>query len=262
MWNERIRTVRTQGMAEITPAVIDRWFTSNFQTRAPAAVDAIRNMLLETPAQGYAACCAAIRDMDLREKLGTITNPVLVIVGKHDPSTPPERGELIAASITGARLLSLDAAHLSNIEATEAFNDAVVAFLSDARGKISRTRRAAAPRARTARTAARGRSAAQPPAGPALARKVKAKAAVVKAGTAKKRAAAPKSAQKPAKSAAAGRAGTSRGSAQRAGKKQTAAGQAPAKRGRTTGQRTASKKITGKRMSGRRTTAKRPRGKH
>ena len=27
----------------------------------------MREMILDTPPQGYAACCAAIRDMDLRE---------------------------------------------------------------------------------------------------------------------------------------------------------------------------------------------------
>jgi 3-oxoadipate enol-lactonase len=267
MWNERIRTVRANGMAEIAPAVVDRWFTHNFQTRDPEAVEAIRNMLLETPAAGYAACCAAVRDMDLREKLRTITNPVLVIVGKHDLATPPEIGKFIADNIEGARLLALDAAHLSNIEAAEAFNEAVVSFLTEARMKAGRTRRAAAPRSRAARAGARGKpAAAQQPPGQAPARKVKAKAAAVKAAAANKRAAAPKSARKPAKLAAAGRAGSSRkATLQRAGKKRsnpTGAGQTSTSRtARTTGQRTASKKITSKRISGKKTSGKKPRGK-
>ncbi len=149
MWNDRIRTVRESGMESITPAVLDRWFTRNFQSRDPDAVKEIEAMLLSTDAEGYVASCAAIRDLDMREALRGVDKPVLVIVGKHDPATPPERGKLIADTIAGARLISLDAAHLSNIEATEAFNEAVVAFLMEKPASRSHDRRhPATPRAR------------------------------------------------------------------------------------------------------------------
>ncbi len=46
-------------------------------------------MILGTPAEGYAGCCAAIRDMDQREAIRAIENPVLVIGGTQDPATPP-----------------------------------------------------------------------------------------------------------------------------------------------------------------------------
>jgi 3-oxoadipate enol-lactonase len=130
VWNERIATVRAKGMAAIVPAVIDRWFTKPFQEREPQAVARIRDMLLGTDPEGYVACCAAVRDMDQREGLAQITAPTLVIAGRHDLATPPEHAVLLARRIPGARLVELDAAHLSNIEAEAAFNAALLDFFA------------------------------------------------------------------------------------------------------------------------------------
>jgi 3-oxoadipate enol-lactonase len=92
-------------------------------------------MLLATDPKGYAACCAAIRDMDQRESLGSIRVPALVIAGARDPATPPEHAEQIQKRIAGARLTVLDAAHLSNVECTPGFTAAVLGFLSDIRAQ-------------------------------------------------------------------------------------------------------------------------------
>ena len=87
-------------------------------------------MLKTTPAVGYATCCAAIRDMDQRWSIRGIANPVLVVIGKVDPATPPAAGHLIADAIPGAQRLELDAAHLSNLEQPQAFTQAVLDFLT------------------------------------------------------------------------------------------------------------------------------------
>jgi 3-oxoadipate enol-lactonase len=129
VWNQRIETVRAQGMAAIVPGVIDRWFTKPFQERAPDSVARIRDMLLATDPGGYTACCAAVRDMDQRQAIGAIRVPTLVIAGRHDLATSPEQGRLISDTVPGARFLELDAAHLSNIEAEAAFTHALLDFL-------------------------------------------------------------------------------------------------------------------------------------
>jgi 3-oxoadipate enol-lactonase len=67
--------------------------------------------------------------MDQRESVARISTPVLVISGAQDPATPPAAGRYLAATIPGARYVELDAAHLSNIEQTAAFNQAVLQFL-------------------------------------------------------------------------------------------------------------------------------------
>jgi len=131
MWEGRITTVRSQGTGAIAETVLQRWFTPSFRSSSPAAVERCRRMLLETPPEGYMGCCAAIRDMDQINTLAAIKNRTLVIVGEHDPSTPPAQGRLIAERIAGANIVSFPAAHLSNIEAAPAFNDALLEFLRD-----------------------------------------------------------------------------------------------------------------------------------
>ncbi len=118
-------------MEAVTEGVIGRWFTPGFRERDPVEVERIRAMTLSTPPAGYIGCCAAIRDMDERESLEIIEAPTLVVIGAHDPSTTPERGEFIAEHIPGARKAVLECAHLSNIERREDFNRVVLGFLKE-----------------------------------------------------------------------------------------------------------------------------------
>lgn len=131
LWDDRIATATTKGMAALTEGVIERWFTEPFRKSSPEAVDRVRKMLLTTPAHGYAGCCAAIRDMDQRAAISRITLPTLVIAGARDVATPPERAEEIANAVAGARLVTFEAAHLSNIETEPEFNEALIAFLKE-----------------------------------------------------------------------------------------------------------------------------------
>ncbi len=205
-WNERLRTVREQGIGALAQAVIDRWFTKDFQQKAPEAIARIKAAFEKTPAEGYAACMAALRDLDLRDAIRNIRNQVLVIIGKHDPATPPEAGKAIAAAIPGARLVELDAAHLSNIEATHAFNKAVIDFLTapakPSRPKSFPSRKQAAKKpekkAEKARPAARPAKTAAKKAGKKAAKKVAKKAAKKAVVKAAKKPAPKKAAKKPA----------------------------------------------------------------
>ena len=108
-WHARIETVTGQGMAAVTETVIRRWFTPEFMAAEPHRVERIRQMLLATQPLGYAACCSAIRDMDLRDAIRSINATTLVIGGSKDPATPPAEAELISRSIPDARLVMLEA---------------------------------------------------------------------------------------------------------------------------------------------------------
>ena len=130
-WNIRISLVQNEGMKGVAEGVIERWFTPEFRKREPQAVDKVRRMLLETPPAGYAACCAAIRDQDQREAICAVPVPTLVVAGARDPATPPEHSRIIASKIPGARVVELEAAHLSNIEARDRFTASVLEFLAD-----------------------------------------------------------------------------------------------------------------------------------
>jgi len=129
-WNTRIETVRKNGMKSVSSGVLERWFTPVFREKAPGQVSNIRSILEALKPDGYAACCAAVRDFDFREELSSIRVPTLVIAGAYDPATPPADGRFLADHITGARYVELNAAHLSNIEDQDRFNTELAAFLN------------------------------------------------------------------------------------------------------------------------------------
>lgn len=130
-WQARIEGVLRDGMAPLAEASIARWFTPDFPSRAPEAVAPIREMLLACDPSGYAGCCAAIRDMDLRPTAALIVPPTLVIAGSQDPSTSVEDGGWLADAVRQGEMAVLDAAHLSNVEASVAFSAAVLGFLTN-----------------------------------------------------------------------------------------------------------------------------------
>jgi 3-oxoadipate enol-lactonase len=129
-WNARIEAVRKNGMKSIAPAVVERWFTPAFLQKSPEIISKTLKMIEEANPDGYSACCAAIRDCDYREQVAAIHTPILVISGAHDPATPPADGRFLAHQISGARYVELNAAHLSNIEAPDRFNQELAAFLN------------------------------------------------------------------------------------------------------------------------------------
>lgn len=124
-WADRAALVRAQGLGEIADMAMGRFFSDAFRAGQADVVAGFRDGLLATSMQGYAGCCAALRDADLRAEIGRIAAPTLVIGGALDVSTPPEQTRLLAASIPGAAYVELDAAHLSNIERPEAFTAAL-----------------------------------------------------------------------------------------------------------------------------------------
>jgi 3-oxoadipate enol-lactonase len=129
MWEERIQTVRASGTAALADATLRRWFTP---AADPGVVARFHAMLTGMPRAGYAAGCAAIRDLDLRDRLPRIAAPTLVIGATEDTSAPPaEHAEVVAAGIPGARLVVLDrAAHLANVERAPDVTAAMLEHLS------------------------------------------------------------------------------------------------------------------------------------
>ena len=128
-WADRIKFVREKGLAPLVDANMERWFTKSFHERAPKTIARMSEMFLGCNLDGYIACVEAVRDMDFRASNPRVTAPTMVIVGTQDPATPPAAGEAIAQQIKGAKLVALDAAHISNVEQPRAFTEAVLNFL-------------------------------------------------------------------------------------------------------------------------------------
>jgi len=130
LWTTRMTTARTEGMGPLAEAALDRWFTLDFRRNHGAEINAVREMVRACDPAGYAAACAAIRDMDQRETVGRINCPALILAGAHDVGTPLPMAQFLHEHIAGSALVSLPGAHLTNIECASAFNDALLAHLA------------------------------------------------------------------------------------------------------------------------------------
>jgi 3-oxoadipate enol-lactonase len=130
MWNSRIAMVHNDGMKPVAAAVIERWLTPEFRSSFPQETARAQRMLENSPPAGYAACCAAVRDMDQRDEVAKIKIPTLIIYGTKDPVSPVSDSEFLHTQIEGSELVGLAAAHLSNVEQPDAFTKTVNDFLS------------------------------------------------------------------------------------------------------------------------------------
>jgi len=130
-WQDRIRQVESSGVAALRNTTAERWFTTDFRQTHAEQVDRVLDTFQKTAAAGYIANCAAVRDADFRDSLKNIPVPVLVISGLQDQVTSTADAEYLAQQIPHSKHISLNAAHLSNVECAEAFSKLVLQFLND-----------------------------------------------------------------------------------------------------------------------------------
>jgi 3-oxoadipate enol-lactonase len=132
-WAERARLVRAEGTVAVASTVVGRWLTPEHRSADPEFAAQLEAMIAATPAEGYAASCAAIEHLDLRADLGSITAPTLAIAGAQDPVTPPPHLAAIVDAVPGSRLLVVDAAaHLANVGQPAIVSAALVEHLTGA----------------------------------------------------------------------------------------------------------------------------------
>ena len=129
-WRARAQLVRDSGMAAVADGAAGRWFTPAFIAHAPGLVQQYVASLRTCSPAGYAACCLALADADLRSEIAAIKTQTLLIAGVHDPVTTTTDARFMQDAIGGAQYAELNASHLSNIEASADFNKLLLQFLA------------------------------------------------------------------------------------------------------------------------------------
>lgn len=131
-WGTRIAAVEAGGLKGIAEGVLARWFTPDFRSGRPDDLTAWRRMLLATPADGYAAACAALAEADLTAHIGAIKAPTLVIAGDADEATPPDLVRATAAAIPGAKFtLIAQCGHIPPAEQPARLADLIAGHLTE-----------------------------------------------------------------------------------------------------------------------------------
>jgi len=134
-WDDRIRVAEAQGIEPLLDRTMEAWFTAPFRAERPDVIAKVRAMLAPTSVVGYVGAIQAIGYGDMREEIRAIRCPTLVLVGDEDRGTDITMARTMHERIAGSELVVIPrAAHCSCVEAPEAFNRALLAFL----GRVER----------------------------------------------------------------------------------------------------------------------------
>jgi 3-oxoadipate enol-lactonase len=116
-WIERAASVRWVGTEGIAPEVVASWYTPDWATEHPEAINQAIQMISKTTDDGYSECCSAISGWDARKMLGRIATPTLIIAGSKDQDTPvTPHAATLGAAIHRAKVEVLEGAHLAIFE--------------------------------------------------------------------------------------------------------------------------------------------------
>jgi 3-oxoadipate enol-lactonase/4-carboxymuconolactone decarboxylase len=132
-FRQRGVVVRTNGLDPIARTSPDRWFTGGFAAAQPAITEWAVQMVRTTDPGCYIASCEALAGFDVRQELGRVGVPTLVLVGSDDRVTGPAEARTLVAGIPDARLAVVPgASHLVPVEQPAAVTDLLVRHFSTA----------------------------------------------------------------------------------------------------------------------------------
>lgn len=123
-WHQQARTVRNHGLDDTAERSMKYWFSEGFILSQPTTVARIQRMLAAIDPPGYAACCEAIADLDLRSDLPRIVADTLVAIASGDQVTTLSDAETLLARISNSEMEVISgASHLANVERPELVTD-------------------------------------------------------------------------------------------------------------------------------------------
>jgi 3-oxoadipate enol-lactonase len=118
----------SEGMAGIADVMLPKLLTPETVSKRPEIVKRVRDMMLKTKPAGAAAALMGMAEReDQTQLLSKISVPALILVGAEDAITSVADSEKMHQAIEGSRLVILEnAGHVSNLERTEQFNEALL----------------------------------------------------------------------------------------------------------------------------------------
>ncbi|MFE4539321.1 alpha/beta fold hydrolase [Streptomyces scopuliridis] len=111
-WLERAALVRSAGMAPVVASSSARWFGDQKTAQSGLGRSLVRSLAAVDPA-GYAACCDALAELDLRADLPSVRAPTWVVGGTKDVATPLAHARELVTGLPQATLRIADCAHLA-----------------------------------------------------------------------------------------------------------------------------------------------------
>jgi 3-oxoadipate enol-lactonase len=130
---QQARKALDEGMAGIADSMLPKLLTPETVSKHPEIVKRVRDMMLKTKPEGAAAALRGMAERDDQtDLLAKVAVPSLILVGAEDAITPVADSEKMHQGIAGSRLVVLEnAGHVSNLERTEQFNEAMLGFMKE-----------------------------------------------------------------------------------------------------------------------------------
>lgn len=121
---QNARLVETEGLGVLADQMLPNLLAAH---TADEQREIVRGIIVANKPEGIAAALRAMaKRPDSTAMLSEIAIPTLVIVGSEDMLTPPSAARKMHDALPNSRLVEIPgAAHLSNLEAPEAFNQAL-----------------------------------------------------------------------------------------------------------------------------------------
>ena len=127
-----IELARTRGAPAIADEMLPNILGATTRAQRPDVVARVRALIEAQPPDTIAAGLEAMKDRpDSAGVLGRVTVPTTIIVGDEDTITPLADAEHMQRLVAGSTLVTIPGSgHMASLEAPEAFNAAMAAFLS------------------------------------------------------------------------------------------------------------------------------------
>lgn len=120
-WEGRAQKAAAEGFDSLAGFQLARWFSPGFREKDPDTGERLLAIFRRNRVEDYLMTCRAMGEMDLRDRLPSITVPTMIFVGADDPATPPPHAEAMRRLIPDASLhVQPDCSHLSAVERPDA----------------------------------------------------------------------------------------------------------------------------------------------
>jgi 3-oxoadipate enol-lactonase len=125
--DEIVKRIEARGIRAYMEELVPNFFS---RSPDPSLVKQATEEARKLAQHAAIAYCRAVTRLDIRERLGEIRVPTLLIVGAEDGRTPVEESERMNRAIPDAWLkIVKGAGHLANVEKPAEFNRAVLSFI-------------------------------------------------------------------------------------------------------------------------------------
>jgi len=126
-----IKSVQQDGVKVFAETFAKNVFSEHSLKTKPQSVQFMRRIIEGNSPLGICGTLLALAARtDTTASLSSINIPTLILVGESDALTPPAKAEALHGAIRGSELHVLkNAAHVSNVEAEEEFNERLIVFL-------------------------------------------------------------------------------------------------------------------------------------